>query len=39
MANNTLERTGKHRRRFVLAMDYVLAKAQPGRWFAAQLGR
>jgi hypothetical protein len=39
MPNNTLERTGGHRGRFVLAIDCVLAEAEWQRWPAAQLGR
>ena len=39
LSNNTLERTGKRRGRFVLAMDCVLAEAEYRRWWAAQLGR
>jgi hypothetical protein len=38
-SNNTLERTVNHRGRPVLTMDCVLARAQLGRWPAAQLGR
>jgi hypothetical protein len=38
-SNNTLERTGGHRGRFVLAMDCVLAEAEWRQWLAAQLGR
>lgn len=37
--NNTLERTGEHRGRAVLAMDCVLGGAEWGRCPAAQLGR
>jgi hypothetical protein len=39
MPNYTLERTGGHRGRFVLAMDYVLAEAEWLLWSAAHLGR
>jgi hypothetical protein len=39
LSNNTMERTGNHRGRIVLAMDRVLADAQ-WQWLpAAQLGR
>ena len=38
-SNNTLERTGEHRGRIVLAMDCELADAQWRRWLAAPLGR
>jgi hypothetical protein len=37
--NNTLERTGGHRGRAVLAMDGVLAGAEWPPCLAAQLGR
>src|SRR5579859_1964456 len=39
MPNNTLERTGIHCGRAVLAMDCVLGGAQWRQWSAAQLGR
>ena len=38
-SNNTLERTGEHCGRFVLAIDCVLAEAEKRPWRAAQLGR
>jgi len=38
-SNYTLERTGGHRGRFVLAMDCVLAEAERALCLAAQLGR
>jgi len=37
--NNALERTVRHRGRFVLAMDCVLAEAEEALCLAAQLGR
>jgi hypothetical protein len=39
LSNPTLERTGKHGGRILLAMNRVLADAQWRRWSAAQRGR
>jgi hypothetical protein len=39
LSNNTLERTGEHCGRFVLAIDCVLAEAERALCLAAQLGR